>query len=513
MFQSAPSLSVDELALLRQLSEARQWVFLDAHESVWAAHGIFHVLVVLSGKPRSDQECPAFGAYQALSQRESGCHEAEPEKGFKPRVAMTRDGVLVSWLWLSDAGSTFERSTRLRQALVPLLDEQPQALSVWCAVPEALPEVEEVLFGVMVNSVALPSRQKKAWPGIRQLFWQGAQPTRNQWCSAAEWAAANTLARALTVLPPNRLTPSNYRAVLEDWAQREGWACETWNRDELERMGAGAFLAVARGSERRDAAIVCLRYRVPEATQRVALVGKGICFDTGGMNLKPAKHMWDMHGDMNGSAVALAVLQALSRLGVRLNVDVWLALAQNDIGSAAYRQNEVLTTLSGMTLEVVHTDAEGRLVLADALTLATRDKPDLVMDFATLTGSMQTALGSRYSGVFVQPPSLKPAVERAGEASGERMWVFPQDADYDEALESKVADLKQCTLEGEADHILATRLLSRFVGEIPWVHVDLSASVHDGGLGAVASDVTGFGVRWALEFLDKWETGRYNPKG
>ncbi len=498
------ALSRDELLSLRHAAEARTWHILDATEAAWTERKIFHVLVVLSAEPGPDCEFPAKGAYWALSRRKMERKGMETDKGFKPCVAMTAQGVLVSWLWLNGACSAFERGTRVRQALAPLLEEKPSVLSVWCAGPEKLADVEDLLFGVLVNTTVFPFRQKQAWSGVSQLYWQGEQPTARQWQQTGEWAAANTLVRTLTVLPPNRLTPRTYRSLLEEWAQQEGWQCQTWDMSELERMGAGAFLAVVRASSERDAAIVCLRYRATRATRRVALVGKGICFDTGGLNLKPAKYMWDMHGDMNGSSVALGVLQAISRLGLALDVDVWLAVAQNEIGPAAYRQNEVLTTLSGTTLEVVHTDAEGRMVLADALTLAAREKPDLIMDFATLTGSMQTALGTRYSGAFVHPMAMKEAVERAGETSGERIWVFPQDEDYDEALESQVADLKQCTLEGEADHILAARLLSRFTEGIPWVHVDLSASLHKGGLGAVASDVTGFGVRWALEFLDKW---------
>ena len=141
------------------------------------------------------------------------------------------------------------------------------------------------------------------------------------------------------------------------------------------------------------------------------------------------------------------------------------------------------------------------MVLADTLTLAARGKPELIVDFATLTGSMHVALGDRYSGIFATSDALAAQAVAAGRAAGERVCVFPQDDDYDSALDSKIADVKQCTLEGEADHILATRFLRRFVGSTPWIHVDLSASSCKGGLGAVASDTTGFGVGWALELL------------
>lgn len=149
------------------------------------------------------------------------------------------------------------------------------------------------------------------------------------------------------------------------------------------------------------------------------------------------------------------------------------------------------------------------MVLADTLALAARQKPALMIDFATLTGSMQSALGQRYSGVFASDDDLAARAVAAGKASGERVCVFPQDADYEAALDSKVADIKQCTLEGDADHILATRFLGRFAGKTPWLHVDLSASSCPGGLGAVATDLTGFGVGWGVALLQDWlDTGR-----
>jgi len=147
------------------------------------------------------------------------------------------------------------------------------------------------------------------------------------------------------------------------------------------------------------------------------------------------------------------------------------------------------------------------MVLADTLTLAARGKPQLLVDFATLTGSMHVALGDRYSGVFATTDELAAQAVAAGRASGERVCAFPMDADYDSALDSKIADVKQCTLEGDADHILATRFLKRFVGDAPWIHVDLSGSSCKGGLGAVASDVTGFGVAWGMQLLNTL-TGR-----
>jgi leucyl aminopeptidase len=199
--------------------------------------------------------------------------------------------------------------------------------------------------------------------------------------------------------------------------------------------------------------------------------------------------------------VALGILLAASELKLPLQLDCWMAIARNDIGPHAYHQNEIVTALDGTTIEIVHTDAEGRMVLADTLALAARAKPALIVDFATLTGSMHVAVGSRYSGIFATSDALARRAVAAGDASGERVCPFPMDEDYDEALESDIADVKQCSMEGEADHILATRFLKRFAGDSPWLHVDLSAAKCKGGLGAVATDVTGFGVAWGVEFL------------
>jgi len=274
----------------------------------------------------------------------------------------------------------------------------------------------------------------------------------------------NTLCRELTVLPPNELNPGNYRRRVASLARERGWAHEEYDVKRLRAMGAGAFVAVAQGSVPQDAAIVRLRYRTKHARTTVALVGKGICFDTGGHNLKSARYMHGMHEDMNGSAVALGILLAATEARLPVNLDCWLAIAQNNLSPQAYKQNEVITALNGTTIEIVHTDAEGRLVLADTLTLAARARPDAIIDFATLTGSMHIALGDRYSGFFATSDELANRAIAAGTASGERVWRFPLDDDYDTALESTIADVKQCTMESEADHILGARLLKRFTG-------------------------------------------------
>lgn len=313
----------------------------------------------------------------------------------------------------------------------------------------------------------------------------------------------NHLARWLTTLPPNVLHTASYRKALRDLAKREGWAFSFLDERALKRLNAGAFLAVTRANEHRDAGIVRLRYRAGGSDRKkLALVGKGICFDTGGINLKPHKSMYQMHEDMQGSAVAVGTLLALTRLKVPYDIDCWLAITENQIGPNAFRPQEVVRAANGVTIQVAHSDAEGRMVLADTLAIASREKPDLIVDFATLTGSCVTALTERYAGAFTNRPEFHSAIETAGRESGERVWPFPMDEDFDSDLESSIADILHCTPDSKGDHILAARFLNRFVpAEIPWIHLDLATSNRSGGLAHVPTDFTGFGVRYMAQLL------------
>ncbi|WP_421173199.1 M17 family metallopeptidase [Aeromonas sp. 601115] len=315
-------------------------------------------------------------------------------------------------------------------------------------------------------------------------------------------AGGNGLARHLAVLPASELTAASYREFVSQLAQDEGWQCHHYDQAQLAELGAGAFLAVARGSEDNQGAMVKLSYYPPKPVRRIALVGKGICHDSGGYNLKVSGSMYGMHLDMGGSAVALGTLYAISRAQLPYEVHCWLAIAENHIGPQAYRPGEVVTAMNGLTIEVVDTDAEGRMVLADTLTMAAQDTPDLLIDYATLTGACKRALGSRYSGVFTNRHEWLASLVKLGQRSGERVWPFPLDEDYDENIESEWADLLQCAPGSSPDHIDAARFLAHFIPEqTPWLHFDLSGFRNKGGNGVVSSEVTGFGVRLTLDLL------------
>lgn len=467
-----------------------------------------HILVVLPQFTPSDklQNKPDFLGRNVLETLLLRRKMQLGEIAGTPVAANLESGSLCVWVALDLSKSVFEQQTSIRKAVQLLLEETPAEvnLAVYGDEDQRRTFAQLAIYAAWINGPVLPSRKTDKKNTRRRplakIVVHGYKEADNFALLAAK-AEGNLLTRELTILPPNELTPELYRKHVKKLAATEGWKYQEFDVKALRKMGAGAFVAVAQGSDPEDAAIVHLQRRVKKANKTVALVGKGICFDTGGHNLKPARHMHGMHEDMNGSAVALGILLAATRANLLVNIDCWLAIAQNHISPHAYKQNDVITTLNGTTVEIIHTDAEGRLVLADTLTLAARQKPDVMIDFATLTGSMHVALGSHYSGVFSNREDLVQKALTVGKATGERIWAFPMDADYDAELESKIADIKQCSLEGEADHILAARFLNRFVDDVPWLHMDLSASNSKSGLGAVGSDVTGFGVAWGVEML------------
>lgn len=458
---------------------------------------IRHLLVVLPGGA-GWWDAPEQTAVRASLARRG----KKPETLTKtPLVLELPGGCLSVWLRLDPKQEIHAWHSLLCKAMKPLLEEHPETLEIALYGEDDFRAraAQAAAYTAWLNGVTLPNwKSEKPARGVQKIHLHGVAGLNLK--RAAALAEGNTLCRELTLLPPNLLTPGSYRERIRSLASKEGWDIEEYDIKRLKKLKAGAFLAVARGSGHQDAAIVRLKYG--GKGKRIAVAGKGICFDTGGHNLKPARYMNNMHDDMNGSAVALGLLLAASRLKLPVTLEVWLAIAQNHLSPEAYTQNEVVTALNGTTIEIVHTDAEGRMVLADTLALAAREKPDAILDFATLTGSMAVALGERMSGVISNRDDLAALAVAVGRACGERVAAFPMPEDYAEALDSSVADVKQCTLDSEADHILAALFLKRFVGEIPWLHVDLSASRCKGGLGAAGSDITGFGVALGLGIIE-----------
>ena len=407
-----------------------------------------------------------------------------------------------------DQATRFARLDQARILVGKILEDRPASLTVLLDgldEPAAMATAEATASALYAALAGMPNRKSKPAPAhpLAKLRFAGL-PARLDTLRIKAEAGGNHLARWLTALPPNELNPGGYRRHLEALAAEHGWGFRFIGEKELARQGAGAFLAVSQASAERDAGIAHIRYRPGKKTARagLALVGKGICFDTGGSQLKPFKSMLNMHEDMGGSAVAIGLMQTLTELGYPEPVDCWLAIAENRLGPRGYIPQDILVAANGTTIQAIHTDAEGRLVLADTLHLASKTGPRAIIDFATLTGSCVAALTERYSGVFTNREHLNATLIEAGKASGERVWPFPMDEDFDQALESEVADVQQCPTTNDGDHILGARFLSRFVGkEIAWVHVDLSAVNHKGGLAHVPTSITGFGVRFTLNLL------------
>jgi leucyl aminopeptidase len=403
--------------------------------------------------------------------------------------------------------SAFERLTFARKLLAAVNQEKPASVGIWILGFDAEDQAvlaREVVAAALAAAFVMPSFKKEQAPSpIRSLRLFGLE-RRVDLARAEAEAEGNNMARWLTAMPPNKLDAVEYAAVLSDLARENGWQYRKFGTAALEKKGAGAFLAVAQGNADDSACMIRLRYRpsAKKADPKLTLVGKGIIFDTGGNNLKPFNSMLDMHIDMGGSALAIGTLLTISRLGLDVPVDCWLAITENRIGPTAYKSQDVVTAANGKTIQTIHTDAEGRMALADALVLACADKPELLIDYATLTGACINAVTTRYCGVFTNDPNLHPVLKKAGRESGERVWPFPIGGEFLEELKSDTADIKQCSPDGGGDHILAATFLNEFVDEdVTWVHMDLSAALRKGGLAHIPTDITGFGVRFSMQLL------------
>lgn len=313
---------------------------------------------------------------------------------------------------------------------------------------------------------------------------------------------ANNQVRFLAELPSNILHPKSYRDRAQAVAKNLGVSFEWLGKKELTKKGAGAFLAVVQADHHERAGIAHLVYKGKKAKKKIAIVGKGLCYDTGGYNIKVGNYMHGMQHDMTGSAVALSLFEALVKLDAPYEVHCYMALAENLIAFDAYRPNDVVVACNGISIEVDNTDAEGRMCLSDTLAIASEEKPDFIIDYATLTGSVIRSIDTRRCGAYSNVLKVSQLAVEVGERSGERVWNFPIGGDYNEAIKSAYADVRQCATAAAADHIYAATFLSKFVGkDIPWLHVDLAASGNKGGLGLVPTDTTGFGVRFGLEMI------------
>ncbi|MCC6483647.1 MAG: leucyl aminopeptidase [Armatimonadetes bacterium] len=315
-------------------------------------------------------------------------------------------------------------------------------------------------------------------------------------------AEAVNEARDLINTPASDVYPEMLAGYAEALAHEAGLGARVLDREECERMGMGAFLAVAKGSERPPRFIV-LKHTVEGAKKTVAIVGKGVTFDTGGYCIKTAESMFTMKDDMSGAAAVLAAMRAVGRLKPGVNVMGIVAATENMISGSAYRPGDVVRAMNGKTIEIENTDAEGRVTLSDALSYAASEGADEIIDLATLTGACVVALGRRISGLFCNNDALRARLMEASDTSGDLLWDMPLLADYFEQIESKVADMKN-TGGREAGATTAALLLQEFVDAKPWAHIDIAGPAFvskDNGL--VSYGGTGAGVRLLIEYLTR----------
>jgi leucyl aminopeptidase len=327
--------------------------------------------------------------------------------------------------------------------------------------------------------------------------------TREAATRAEVVARAVVLARDLVNTPASHLRPRDLAEVALDQGGRAGLTVEVLDEKALKKGGYGGILAVGAGSS-SPPRLVHLSYRAPGGGPTVALVGKGITFDSGGLSLKPATAMEEMKSDMGGAAAVLATCVAAAELGLAVSVEGWLPLAENMPSGTATRPSDVLTMHSGTTVEVNNTDAEGRLVLADAISRASQDSPDLLLDVATLTGAQLVALGARTAGVMSNDDDLRADVLSAAERAGEPSWGMPLPADLRKGLDSEVADLVN-TGPREGGMLTAGLFLQEFVPDgLRWAHLDIAGPAFNSSeaYGYTPHGGTGAAVRTFVRLLE-----------
>ena len=317
-------------------------------------------------------------------------------------------------------------------------------------------------------------------------------------------AVAQCRAARLVTTPANDLGPQD----LADWATDtlgEAVEVEVWDEDRLARERCGGMLAVGMGADRPPRMVVA-RYRPEHPVAHVALVGKGIVFDTGGLSLKPNDSMMTMKDDMGGAAVVLATMAALADLDCKVSVTAWAAIAENSPSGGAQRPGDVFTARNGRTVQTLNTDAEGRLVMADALSLAAETAPDAIVDVATLTGAATHAVGKLATGVFGNDDDLLDAILSAAKAAGEDTWHLPLWESLRPDLDSDVADLDNIARAHNGGATIAGLFLREFVDDLPWAHLDIAgAAWGDEDRGHLRRHGTGSGVRTLLRWLEHRE--------
>ena len=326
-------------------------------------------------------------------------------------------------------------------------------------------------------------------------------------------AKAVIFARDLVSRPGNEMTPSDLAREARQVARKKGVTLRILDVARMKKLGMHALLGVARGSSEPAKFIILEYYGRRKSDPPIALVGKGLTFDSGGISIKPSEKMDEMKSDMAGGAAVMGAIMAAAELKLPVNVVGLIPATENLPGGRAYKPGDILKSLSGQTIEVITTDAEGRLILADALTYASRYRPAAVIDLATLTGACIVALGDQVIGMLGNDDGLKSQIRRAADRTGERVWELPLWEDYHELIKSDVADFKNSG--GRAGGaITAAAFLSKFVGNVPWVHLDIAGpSWLTKDKPYIPKGASGVGVRLMVQVLRDLASGKTQETG
>ncbi len=380
-----------------------------------------------------------------------------------------------------------------------ILKDKPKNFSL-----EYIGESEEEFQGGCVGLELAQYRFKDVWPKKKapqiKVSLKSKLKNQKQWMqSAATLGEATNLARFLVDLPPNLLQPKDYAMALKGlFTGRKGVKVDIWNKARLEKEGMGLHIAVGQGSV-QEPHMVHIRYRGAGKDKPVAFVGKGITFDTGGVDIKPAAGMRLMKKDMGGSASVAGIAYWVVHSGAKINCDFYFSIAENSVSKESFRPGDVLTARNGKTVEIHNTDAEGRLVMADSLTVASEQKPKYLIDIATLTGAIKYGLGSDTPGLFSNRDNLAECLLRSGQRRGDVCWRMPLVPEERSRLRSDVADIVNCT-NGYGGAITAALFLEMFTDQVPWAHFDIYAwnespkgpFASPGGSGQIVQLMVGF---------------------
>ena len=308
--------------------------------------------------------------------------------------------------------------------------------------------------------------------------------------------------RDLVNTPPNIATPEYVADYSMNLANKAKLKCTVLDENEIKKLKMECFLGVAAGSANRPRMVILEYYGADRTKKPVAIVGKGITFDSGGINLKPYPSILNMKDDKGGAIAAIHIIEACARLKLRLNLVVIAPLCENMPSGTSYRPDDVLRAHNGMTVEIRNTDAEGRLILADALSYASQLKPEFIIDIATLTGASMIALGYVGTPFLCTDESLAERLKSASKKSLEKIWEFPLWEEYEDNMKSEVADIKHITDEGDAGVIMGAVFLKNFIGSVPWIHIDIGTTVWSKvDRGILTKGATGATVRLLMELL------------